>query len=51
MVLLLAFSRALAFVSLLVPAWGALVAIGALIGASRVGFWPVSLAVGWCGAR
>ena len=33
-VLLLAFGESLAFISLLIPAWGALVAIGALIGAS-----------------
>ena len=32
-VLVLAFGESLAFISLLVPAWGALVAIGALIGA------------------
>lgn len=41
----LAFAESLAFVSLLVPAWGALVAIGALIGSSGVSFWPV-----WIGA-
>lgn len=41
----LAFAESLAFVSLLVPAWGALVAIGALIGSSDVSFWPV-----WIGA-
>jgi membrane protein DedA with SNARE-associated domain len=45
-VLLLAFGESLAFISLLVPAWGALVAIGALIGASDVSFWPVWLAGG-----
>jgi membrane protein DedA with SNARE-associated domain len=43
-VFLLAFGESLAFVSLLVPAWGALVAIGALIGASGISFWPVWLA-------
>jgi len=31
-VLVLAFGESLAFISLLIPAWGALVAIGALIG-------------------
>jgi membrane protein DedA with SNARE-associated domain len=40
----LAFGESLAFVSLLVPAWGALVAIGALIGPSGVNFWPVWIA-------
>jgi membrane protein DedA with SNARE-associated domain len=37
----LAFGESLAFVSLLIPAWGALVAIGALIGPSDINFWPV----------
>src|SRR6202042_2714675 len=32
--------------SLLIPAWGALVAIGALIGASGIPFWPVWIAGG-----
>ena len=31
----LAFGELLAFISLLIPAWGALVAIGALIGVER----------------
>ena len=35
-VLVLAFGESLAFISLLIPAWGALVAIGALIGASGI---------------
>lgn len=43
-VLLLAFGESLAFISLLVPAWGALVAIGALIGAADISFWPVWIA-------
>src|SRR5450631_4924063 len=43
-VLLLAFGESLAFISLLIPAWGALVAIGALIGVSGISFWPVWLA-------
>jgi membrane protein DedA with SNARE-associated domain len=43
-VLLLAFGESLAFISLLIPAWGALVAIGALIGASGISFWPVLIA-------
>jgi hypothetical protein len=41
----LAFGESLAFISLLIPAWGALVAIGALIGPSGINFWPV-----WIGA-
>lgn len=40
-VFVLAFGESLAFISLLIPAWGALVAIGALIGASGISFWPV----------
>ena len=40
----LAFAESLAFISLLVPAWGALVAIGALIGANGFNFWPVWIA-------
>jgi membrane protein DedA with SNARE-associated domain len=46
-VFLLAFGESLAFISLLVPAWGALVAIGALIGASGISFYPVWLAGGF----
>jgi membrane protein DedA with SNARE-associated domain len=45
-VLLLAFGESLAFVSLLIPAWGALIGIGALIGASGISFWPVWIAGG-----
>src|SRR6476469_7460763 len=45
-VFVLAFGESLAFISLLVPAWGALVAIGALIGASGISFWPVWIAGG-----
>jgi membrane protein DedA with SNARE-associated domain len=40
----LAFGESLAFISLLLPAWGALVAIGALIGPSGISFWPVWIA-------
>ena len=40
----LAFGESLAFISLLIPAWGALVAIGALIGSSGISFWPVLFA-------
>jgi membrane protein DedA with SNARE-associated domain len=37
----LAFGESLAFISLLIPAWSALVAIGALLGSSGINFWPV----------
>ena len=37
----LAFGESLAFISLLVPAWAALVAIGALVGVSGIEFWPI----------
>ncbi|HTM73303.1 MAG TPA: DedA family protein [Pseudolabrys sp.] len=40
----LAFGESLAFISLLLPAWGALVAIGALIGSSGIKFWPIWVA-------
>ena len=40
----LAFGESLAFISLLIPAWGALVAIGALLGHSGISFWPICLA-------
>lgn len=40
----LAFAESLAFISLLIPAWGALVAIGALIGKSGIDFLPVWIA-------
>ncbi len=40
----LAFGESLAFISLLVPAWAALVGIGALIGPSGISFWPVWIA-------
>ena len=33
-------------ISLLIPAWGALVAIGALIGVSGISFWPLCIAGG-----
>src|ERR1700736_6358119 len=45
-VLLLAFGESLAFISVLIPAWGALVAIGALIGVSGISFWPLCVAGG-----
>jgi membrane protein DedA with SNARE-associated domain len=43
-VLLLAFGESLAFISLLIPAWAALVGIGALISASDLNFWPIWIA-------
>lgn len=43
-VFLLAFGESLAFISLLLPAWAALVLIGTLIGPSGVSFWPVWVA-------
>ncbi|MCL2717005.1 MAG: DedA family protein [Alphaproteobacteria bacterium] len=43
-VFLLAFGESLAFISLLIPAWGALVAIGALTGVSGISFYPVWIA-------
>jgi len=43
-VFLLAFAESLAFISLLVPAWAALVGIGALISSSGVSLWPVLVA-------
>lgn len=40
----LAFGESLAFISLFIPAWAILVAIGALINASGVLFWPIWVA-------
>jgi membrane protein DedA with SNARE-associated domain len=40
----LAFGESLAFISLLIPAWAALVGIGALIGSSGLNFWPIWVA-------
>jgi membrane protein DedA with SNARE-associated domain len=40
----LAFAESLAFLSLLIPAWGALVAIGTLISAGGLDFWPIWIA-------
>src|ERR1700756_936366 len=40
----LAFGESLAFVSLLLPAWAALVGIGALIGAGGLDFVPIWMA-------
>ncbi len=40
----LAFGESIAFLSLLIPAWAALVGIGALIGVSDISFWPIWVA-------
>ena len=40
----LALGESLAFISLLVPAWAALVGIGVLIGSSGLNFWPIWVA-------
>jgi membrane protein DedA with SNARE-associated domain len=40
----LAFGESLAFISLLIPAWAALVAMGALIKTGGLSFWPVWIA-------
>ncbi len=45
-VLVLAFGESLAFISLFVPAWSVLVAIGALLGPGQISFWPVWIAGG-----
>lgn len=40
----LAFGKSLAFISLLVPAWGALVLIGGFISTGGLNFWPIWVA-------
>ena len=40
----LAFGESLAFISLLIPAWAALVGIGALIAQGGLNFWPIWVA-------
>ena len=40
----LCFAESLAFISLLIPAWAALVGIGAIISASDLNFWPIWVA-------
>src|SRR2546428_14193897 len=40
----LAFGESLAFISLLLPAWAALVGIGVLIASGNLNFWPVWIA-------
>jgi len=43
-VFVLAFGESLAFISLLIPAWAALVGMGALIMAGELNFWPIWVA-------
>lgn len=43
-VFVLCFAESMAFISLLIPAWAALVGIGTLIGASQLNFWPIWVA-------
>ena len=43
-VLGLAFCESVAFISLLVPAWGVLVALGTMMSAGEISFWPIWLA-------
>jgi membrane protein DedA with SNARE-associated domain len=40
----LAFGESLAFISLLIPAWAILVALGTVIGKSGISFWPIWVA-------
>ena len=43
-VFVLAFGESLAFISLLLPAWGALVGIGYVISKGELNFWPIWVA-------
>jgi membrane protein DedA with SNARE-associated domain len=43
-VFVLCFAESLAFISLLIPAWAALVGIGTMIGMSELNFWPIWIA-------
>lgn len=43
-VFVLCFAESLAFISLLIPAWAALVGIGTMIGMSGLNFWPIWIA-------
>lgn len=43
-VFVLCFAESLAFISLLIPAWAALVGIGTLVSASGLNFWPIWIA-------
>jgi membrane protein DedA with SNARE-associated domain len=40
----LAFGESLAFISLLLPAWAALIAIGTIVMAGGLSFWPICIA-------
>src|SRR5882672_11522399 len=40
----LAFGESLAFISLVIPAWAALVGIGVLISSGNLNFWPIWVA-------
>jgi len=40
----LAFGESIVFLSLFIPAWGALIGIGVLIGAGHLNFWPIWIA-------
>jgi membrane protein DedA with SNARE-associated domain len=42
----LAFGESLAFLSLFIPAWAALIAIGGLIQIGHLNFWPIWIAAG-----
>jgi membrane protein DedA with SNARE-associated domain len=41
----LAFGESLAFISLLIPAWAALIGIGVLIASGNLSFWPIWVAL------
>jgi membrane protein DedA with SNARE-associated domain len=43
-VFLLAFGESLAFISLFLPAWAALIGMGALVVAGELSFWPIWIA-------
>ena len=43
-IFLLAFGESLAFVSIFVPGWAALVGIGALVGTTDISFWSIWIA-------
>lgn len=43
-IFVLAFGESLAFISLLIPAWSVLVALGALVREGGLSFWPVWIA-------
>jgi membrane protein YqaA with SNARE-associated domain len=43
-VFLLAFGESLAFISLLLPAWAALIGIGTIVMAGGINFWPIWIA-------